>query len=125
MASILLVDDDPQLLQALKLLLTSHGHRVTTAEDGVLAMTQVYRAIPDLIILDLGLPGGNGIMVLQRVRLSRRTSAVPVLVLTGKAEAEAEATARSAGATEFLRKPADPKELLAAIDRLLGRQAAA
>ena len=125
MATILIVDDDADLLRALTLLLTHAGHRVITAQDGVLATTAAARHRPDMVILDLGLPGGSGLTVLERMQAAVHLSAVPVLVLTGSTDPQCEAQILKAGAREFLRKPADPQILLAAVGRLTAHSQAA
>ena len=125
MATILIVDDDADLLRALTLLLTHAGHRVITAQDGVLATSAASRHRPDMVILDVGLPGGSGLTVLDRLQASVHLSSVPVLILTGRTDPECEARALQAGAREFLRKPADPQVLLAAVGRLTARSQAA
>jgi two-component system, OmpR family, KDP operon response regulator KdpE len=119
MSRILLVDDDPDLLRVLSLRLTREGYEVAGATKGDLAIAEVARRVPDLVVLDLGLPGGNGFKVLEKVRGTHQSSAVPVIVLTGNWEPAFEERARKAGATQFLRKPTDLTDLLAEIRKLL------
>jgi DNA-binding response OmpR family regulator len=125
MATLLLVDDDPELLQALRLLLTQDGHRVFTAQDGVLATSMAMQRRPDVIILDLGLPGGGGFTVLERLHSSNKLSGIPVLVLTGATDDASRARALQSGALEYLNKPANPVDLLEAVHRLMPRAKAA
>ena len=125
MASILIVDDDAELLRALTFLLSSKGHRVVTAQDGIMATSQAHRIQPNLIILDIGLPGGSGFAVLERIRASGRLAAIPVLVLSGSTEPGIQERAMGAGAQMFLHKPADPPALLAAVEQLARSEKAA
>jgi DNA-binding response OmpR family regulator len=119
MSRILVVDDDPELLQVLASRLRQEGYEVTTASKGDQAIAEVASQPPDLMLLDLGLPGGNGFKVLEKVRGSNRTAAMPVIVLTGNWEPAFEVRARKAGADAFLRKPAELGDLLAEIRKLL------
>ncbi|HVP38649.1 MAG TPA: response regulator transcription factor [Candidatus Saccharimonadales bacterium] len=121
MSRILLVDDDPELLQVLSLRLQQDGYDVATANTGDQAIAEASRRPPDLMVLDLGMPRGNGFKVLERVRASVRTAATPVIVLTGNLEPAFEIRARKAGADEFLHKPTELADLVATIQKLLAK----
>jgi len=86
----------------------------------VTAMTVARKERPDLILLDLGLPGGCGLLVLERLRAIAELAATPVIVVTARTDAAGEQDARAAGAVDFLRKPVEGDDLAAAIERALG-----
>ena len=112
---ILIVDDDADLRQALRLRLRSNHYETVNAADGYSAIAQAYKERPDLIILDLGLPAGDGYVVLERLQSDDKLSAIPVVVLTARDPQSSEQRALRAGATAFFQKPADNGELLEVI----------
>jgi two-component system KDP operon response regulator KdpE len=81
---ILVVDDDPDLLRALRLRLKAQDYDISTASDGYSAIATAQKERPDLIILDLGLPVGDGFVVLERLQTSNPLSSIPVIVLTAR-----------------------------------------
>jgi len=109
---ILIVDDDPDLRQALKLRLRANDYETVHAVDGYSAIAQAYKERPNLIILDLGLPAGDGFVVLDRLQADDKLSDIPVLVLTARDPQSTEQRALEAGASAFFQKPADNAELL-------------
>src|SRR5271167_1634549 len=109
---ILVVDDDPDLLRALRLRLRANNYEVTTASDGYAAIASAQKERPALIILDLGLPAGDGFVVLDRLQNSDALSSIPVIVLTARDPQSNEQKTLQAGATAFFQKPADNNELL-------------
>jgi len=109
---ILIVDDDPDLRQALKLRLRANRYETVSACDGYSAIAQAYKEQPNLIILDLGLPAGDGFVVLDRLQKDDKLSDIPVLVLTARDPQSSEQRALDAGASAFFQKPADNAELL-------------
>ena len=121
---ILLVDDDPDLLRALRLRLRANNYEVTTASDGYAAIASAQKERPALIILDLGLPVGDGFVVLNRLQNSDALSGVPVIVLSARDPQNNEEKALKAGAAAFFQKPADNDELLNVIRVSLGPGAA-
>ena len=117
---ILVVDDDTDLVRGLVIRLRHAGYDVVFASDGYSAVAMSRREEPDLIILDLGLPAGNGFSVLQRLRnLIAPVALKPVIVLTAWDPLENEQRARAAGANLFLQKPVENDVLLTAIVDLL------
>ncbi|CAM3040544.1 KDP operon transcriptional regulatory protein KdpE [Arthrobacter ulcerisalmonis] len=116
-ATILVVDDDPHLLKALRITLSGHGYRVATAADGTAALAAAAQA-PDLVILDLGLPDLDGNDVLREIR---RWSSVPVLVLSARHGSTDKVGALDAGADDYITKPFGLDELLARMRALLRR----
>jgi two-component system, OmpR family, KDP operon response regulator KdpE len=119
-AKILVVDDDPDLVRALRLRLRANNYEVATASDGYTAIAQAQKEKPGLIILDLGLPVGDGFAVLERLQSSDSLSGVPVIVLSARDPQTNEERALKAGAAAFFQKPADNEELLNVIRVSLG-----
>ena len=117
---ILIVDDDRDLLRGLTVRLKAAGYDVSFAVDGISAISVAQQSRPDALILDIGLPGGDGFMVLDRFRVISQLSTVPIVVLTATDPSINKERALHAGAVAFLQKPADNKELLATIQRALG-----
>jgi two-component system, OmpR family, KDP operon response regulator KdpE len=119
-SKILVVDDDPDLVRALRLRLRANNYEVATASDGYTAIAQAQKEKPGLIILDLGLPVGDGFAVLERLQSSDTLSGVPVIVLSARDPQTNEERALKAGAAAFFQKPADNEELLNVIRVSLG-----
>jgi two-component system KDP operon response regulator KdpE len=111
-AKIMIVDDDPELRMALKLRLRANHYDTVHACDGYSAIALAQKEHPNLIILDLGLPAGNGYVVLERLRDSDALSSIPVVVLTARDPQANEKRSLEAGAVAFFQKPADNNELL-------------
>ncbi len=121
---ILIVDDDPDLRQALRLRLRANHYETVNAADGYSAIAQAYKEHPDLIILDLGLPAGDGYVVLERLQNDDKLSTIPVVVLTARDPQSSEQRALRAGAAAFFQKPADNGELLEVIRATLRQNGA-
>jgi DNA-binding response OmpR family regulator len=120
-SKILIVDDDPDLRQALKLRLRANQYDTVHAVDGYSAIAQAHKEQPNLIILDLGLPAGDGFVVLDRLQHDDKLSSIPVIVLTARDPQSSEQRALQAGAAAFFQKPADNAELLEVIRATLPR----
>ena len=120
-AKILIVDDDPDLRQALKLRLRANHYETVHAVDGYSAIAQAYKEHPSLIILDLGLPAGDGFVVLDRLQDDDKLSTIPVVVLTARDPQSNEQRALDAGAAAFFQKPVDNSELLEVIRATLSQ----
>jgi DNA-binding response OmpR family regulator len=114
---ILLVDYEEDVAKALQARLRANGYDVVLACDCVQGLTTAQKERPDLIILDIMIPGGGGFAVAERLKLSADTRAIPVIFLTGIAGEENRAY--RAGACSYLMKPYDPEELLGVIRRTL------
>lgn len=112
---ILIVDDDPDLRRALKIRLRANHYDTVHAADGYSAIAVAQKERPNLIILDLGLPAGDGFVVLDRLQNSDVLSRIPVIVLTARDPQSSEKQAQAAGAAAFFQKPADNNELLEVI----------
>jgi DNA-binding response OmpR family regulator len=116
--SILLVDDDPQLIRLVRANLDSVGYRITVAMDAQTALKQVNLEIPDLIILDIMLPDMDGYGLCQRIR---EFSTIPIIMLTAKVEDQDKVKGLKSGADDYLTKPFNMEELLARIEAVLRR----
>jgi DNA-binding response OmpR family regulator len=112
---ILIVDDDPDLRRAMKIRLRANHYDAVQASDGHSAIAMAQKEQPSLIILDLGLPAGDGFAVLKRLQDAGTLSRIPVIVLTGRGPQFNEQQAMQAGAAAFFQKPADDRELLEVI----------
>ena len=122
-AKIMVVDDDPDLRQALSLRLRANNYDTVNVCDGYSAIAMAQKEKPHLIILDLGLPAGDGFVVLERLQKDDRLSTIPVIVLTARDPRSSERRALQAGATAFFQKPADNAELLEVIRATLPKMA--
>ena len=122
-AKILIVDDDPDLRKALRLRLRANHYETINAGDGYSAIAQAYKEHPNLIILDLGLPAGDGYVVLDRLQKDDKLSTIPVIVLTARDAQSSERIALQSGAAAFFQKPADNAELLDVIRATLSQSA--
>jgi len=118
MTHILIVDDDHQLLRALRVALTARDYDVTLATDAASAMTAAGRHPPDLAIVDLGLPDMDGLTVIERIRTWSR---MPIIVLSARHIEEAKINALDAGADDYITKPFGTGELLARVRAALRR----
>jgi len=123
-ACVLLVEDEEQLRRVMKDLLQREGYRVAEARDGVQALDEVDRFAPDVIILDLNLPGLDGYGVLSQLRSRPATREIPVMVLTAKGDEDNEVRVFELGADDFVTKPFRARALTARIEAVLGRRRA-
>ncbi|HLB81676.1 MAG TPA: response regulator [Gemmatimonadales bacterium] len=112
---ILVIEDDPVARADLKARLEANGYIVAQAADAASALTVVNRERPDLILLDLGLPAGDGFLVLERLRKIEAFATIPVLVITGRADPETRKRVEAMGVAPILGKPVATEVLLAAI----------
>jgi type II secretory ATPase GspE/PulE/Tfp pilus assembly ATPase PilB-like protein/ActR/RegA family two-component response regulator len=119
---VLLVDDEDALRRVMKDLLEREGYIVSEARDGVQALDQVDRTGPDVIVLDLNLPGLDGYGVLSHLRSRPATAGIPVVVLTAKGDEDNEVRVFELGADDFLTKPFRARALSARLEAVLGRR---
>ena len=117
-ARILVVDDEPQILRSLRTTLASHGYDVQTAATGEEALAAADGRLPDLVVLDLVLPGLSGLEVCRRLRAR---SSLPILVLSARGDERDKVAALDLGADDYLTKPFGVNELLARIRAALRR----
>jgi DNA-binding response OmpR family regulator len=121
---ILIVDDDPHLLLGLAPRLQANSYSVVTAADAISAIAVARNEVPDLIILDLGLPGGDGFVVMERIRNLATLASIPIIVLSAWDPAGNRKRSLAAGAVAFFQKPPDNHEFLTAIRHALGESSA-
>ncbi|HZN97224.1 MAG TPA: type II/IV secretion system protein [Gemmatimonadales bacterium] len=123
-ACVLLVEDEEQLRRVMKDLLQREGYRVAEARDGIQALDEVDRFAPDVIILDLNLPGLDGYGVLQQLRSRPATRGIPIMVLTAKGDEDNEVRVFELGADDFVTKPFRARSLTARLEAVIGRHRA-
>jgi len=121
--TILVVEDEADLRELIGFNLEREGYRCRQAADGEEALAEITRAIPDLVILDRMLPNTSGDEVLSQIRRDQRTAAIPVLMLTAKADESDELVGFAMGADDYVTKPFHTEELLARLRALLRRAA--
>jgi DNA-binding response OmpR family regulator len=116
---ILIVDDERDIVKALTIRLGASGYQVVSAYDGAQGVFLAHKEKPDLILLDIRMPSGDGFSVAEKLKQTSRTTRIPILFLTGSPEREAEEKALALGARFYIKKPYDPEELLDAVKRAL------
>jgi len=121
MAVILVVDDEEPIQELLKFNLEKEGYEVITADDGPEALKTIEEKHPDLVVLDIMLPGMNGLEVCTQLRMNPRFSDLPVIMLTAKGEEIDKVLGLEIGADDYITKPFSPRELLARIRARLRR----
>jgi type II secretory ATPase GspE/PulE/Tfp pilus assembly ATPase PilB-like protein/CheY-like chemotaxis protein len=123
--TVLLVEDEDQLRRVMKDLLEREGYRVVEAADGIAGLEQLDRHAPDVILLDLNLPGLDGYGVLSQIRSRPATAHLPVIVLTAKGDEDNEVRVLKLGADDFLTKPFRARALSARLESVIARRRAA
>jgi two-component system OmpR family response regulator len=121
---LLVVDDDREIRSLVAQFLTKHGYRVTGVRDGAEMMRTLDGARVDLIVLDLMLPGEDGLSLCRRLRATPQTAQTPVIMLTAMGEETDRIVGLEMGADDYLAKPFSPRELLARIKAVLRRVSA-
>jgi DNA-binding response OmpR family regulator len=116
---ILIIEDDKDMLRGLNVRLRASEYETASAPDAVMAMTIAKKVEPDLVLLDLGLPGGDGFVVLERMKNIPSLAGTPVIVVSARDPKANEKRALDAGADAFFQKPVDNEELMKAIQRAL------
>jgi two-component system KDP operon response regulator KdpE len=122
---ILIVDDDPEVRLSMHVRLKFNNYDVFSAGDGVAGIAEARKHMPDVIILDLGLPAGDGFSVLERLKANDSLSMIPVIVVSGRVRIPNRDWALKAGAIAFLQKPVDHARLLLMIRHALGEKSTA
>lgn len=118
---VLLIEDEVNLAEAIRFILCRDGWQVSALGDGAQAVAMVQAVRPDLVILDLMLPGADGLEILAALRADPATEALPVLMLTAKGQARDRAAAEAAGVSRFMAKPFANAEIVAAASALVPR----
>jgi DNA-binding response OmpR family regulator len=121
MSRVLVVEDDADIAELISHYLRRAGHTIDAAASGTAALTRVKEAAPDLIVLDLMLPGMDGLLVCQTLRSDPATAAIPIIMLTARGEEAERITGLELGADDYVTKPFSPRELTARVAALLRR----
>lgn len=116
---ILVVEDDPHVLQTLKDRLESNGYEVTTAEDGEIGLAKAKTESPDLIILDIMLPKKHGYTICWLLKFEKKYRHIPIIMLTARTQEADMALGKDVGADAYICKPFDMEALLAKISELI------
>jgi two-component system cell cycle response regulator DivK len=117
--TVLLVEDNPHNRKIFSGMLTHSGFAVVEAEDGQQALEAVAKKLPDVILMDLSIPGVDGWEVTRRLKADARTQAVPIIALTAHAMRGDEERARAAGCDHYLAKPISPKKVVEEVRKIL------
>jgi DNA-binding response OmpR family regulator len=125
MTSVLVVDDDPDVCDLVTYKLEQSGFEVRRASDGDGALREVARRVPDLVLLDIMMPGLSGLEVLERWRSDPATAAIPVVMLTAKAQENDVERGFQLGADDYVVKPFSPRELVRRVTAVLSRRQSA
>jgi DNA-binding response OmpR family regulator len=118
--SVLVVDDEPNIVLSLEFLMTQAGYEVRIARDGNEALEAVVEKTPDLILLDLMIPGRDGYDVCQTLRRSEEWATIPIIMLTAKGREVEKEKGLALGANDYVTKPFSTSELTARVKKLLG-----
>jgi len=121
---ILLVEDDPSAIRLVSYTLEQEGYEVLTASNGLEGLRKAREENPDLLVLDVMLPGIDGFEVCRRLRADAETAGLPILMLSAKAQEIDKTTGMKMGADDYLSKPADPADIVARVASLLEKKAA-
>ena len=122
---ILVIEDDPGTLRLIEYTLQHAGYQVLLAKNGLEGLRKAQKGGPDLIILDVMLPGIDGFEICHRLRAEAQTARVPILMLSGKAQEIDKATGLHVGADDYLTKPVYPSEVVSQVETLLAQNTAA
>lgn len=117
----LIVDDDPMIVKLQSMILTRAGYEIDSAANGQEGIDRAAATAPDVVLLDVMMPDIDGLEVTRRLKADPRTAAIPVVLVSARTESEDVAAGRAAGAADYLRKPFDPDDLVALLDRLVAR----
>jgi len=120
---ILIIEDDPGSRRLTEFTLKREGYEVLTAGNGLEGLNKINRDQPDLVVLDVMLPGIDGYEIARRIRSQPETAKLPILMLSGKVRAEDKTTGLQVGANDYLSKPASPALIVQKVSALLGDDA--
>lgn len=118
---IIVVEDDPDIRALLDLELRANCYDTAFARDGLEALTLIRTTPPDLIVLDIGLPAGDGFTVMERLKNFAALEGIPIIVITASTNPQAHERALAAGALAYIEKPFDAESLLGTIEQALAR----
>jgi DNA-binding response OmpR family regulator len=120
-STVLVADDDRDILDLVAFKLAQAGHEMVTATDGATALTEARRTGPDLIVLDVAMPGMSGLDVCRELRADPVTAGVPVILLTARGQESDVEAGFNVGADDYITKPFSPRELQSRVSALLTR----
>ena len=121
MSKILIVEDEADIAELIALHLEREGHEASSVSNGLQALPAALQHMPDLIVLDLMLPGLDGVQVFKRLRADTRTAGIPVVILTARSQVVDKIAGLELGADDYLSKPFSPRELVLRISAILRR----
>ena len=121
MSHVLLIEDEPNIAEAIRFILTRDGWSVSTLDDGAAAVAAVHAQRPDIVLLALMLPGRSGLELGESLRADPATHGLPVLMLTAKGAGREREAAERAGVSRFMTKPFSNADILASVRALAGR----
>ncbi len=121
---ILLVEDEPNIIEAIRFILSRDGWHVSTHSDGRTAVAEIARLAPDVVVLDVMLPGRSGFDILRDLRAAPQTREMPVLMLTAKGQGRDREEAERSGVTRFMTKPFANSEVLEAVNEMMATASA-
>lgn len=119
--TILVIEDEINIQELIKYNLEKNGYKVILADDGISGMNEAFANVPDLILLDIMLPGLDGLEVCKRLRMDKRTKKIPIFMLTAKSEELDKVLGLELGADDYITKPFSIKELIARIRAAMRR----
>ena len=121
MSAVLLADDDEDIRDLVAFKLVSGGHAVTAVDDGLTALSTARDRPPDVVVLDVMMPGLSGIEVCRALRAEPATAHLPIILLTARAQDGEVEVGLDAGADDYVVKPFSPRELVTRVEALLGK----
>lgn len=117
---ILVADDEPDIVKMLSMRLKAYGYEIIAAFDGLQAVREAYKEKPDLILLDIKMPAGDGYTVFENLKRSVQIRLIPIIFVSALPPREVEEKVAQLGAQGFIAKPFDSKELVAKVKKVLG-----
>ncbi len=121
MTTVLVADDDADIRELVSFKLTQAGYHVLAVEDGLAALETARAEVPDLLVLDLMMPGLTGLEVCRRLRADDETASLPIIMLTAKAQEVDVSTGFATGVDDYVVKPFSPRELVGRVQAVLAR----
>lgn len=117
---VLLIEDEPSIIEAIRFILTRDGWSVQTHSNGITAADRVREGPPDVVILDVMLPGRSGLDILEELRGDPAMADLPILILTARGQSADRDRAEQGGASRYMTKPFSNSDILAAVNSLVG-----
>ncbi|NIZ09974.1 response regulator transcription factor [Pseudooceanicola sp. HF7] len=117
--SVLVIEDEPNIIEAISFILSRDGWHVASHSNGIDAVEAIHARKPDLVILDVMLPGRSGYDILRDLRADHQTDSLPVLMLTARGQSSDRTLAEEVGASRFMTKPFSNSEVLAAVNAMI------